>query len=218
MLKLIAVLAMVVDHLGYLFFPEQEWMRAIGRIAMPIFGFAIARGFYYTRDSKSYLLRMALLAVVSQLPFMLLFSLTTEISIWGWSFWFPVLNMVVPWALALLLLRLPLLALAPIVVALLYVPMDYTSLVILLPVALYHLWFKRRRPVLALLATAGVLSAISLLTMTLQWWSLLAIPLVYFLERYDRKIRLNRWFFYSFYPAHMFLLLIPVAIFGVAAR
>ena len=218
MLKLIAVLAMVVDHLGYLFFPEQEWMRAIGRVAMPIFGFAIARGFYYTHDSKSYLLRMALLAVVSQLPFMLLFSMSTEISIWGWSFWFPVLNMVVPWVLALFLLRLPLLALAPIVVALLYVPMDYTSLVILLPVALYHLWFKSRRPVLALLATAAVLSVISLLTMPLQWWSLLAIPLVYFLERYDGRIRLNRWFFYGFYPVHMVILLVPLAIFGLAER
>lgn len=218
MLKLIAVLAMVVDHLGYLFFPEQEWMRALGRLAMPIFGFAIARGFYYTRDSKSYLLRMALLAIVSQLPFMLLFGLRSEIAIGDWSIWVPVLNMVVPWALALLLLRLPLLALAPIVVALLYVPMDYSSLVILLPVALYHLWFSRRRPLLALLATAAVLSAISLLTTPLQWWSLLAIPLVYFLDRYDGKIRLNRWFFYSFYPAHMLLLLIPVAIFGIADR
>lgn len=218
MLKVIAVLAMVMDHLGYLFFPDQEWMRAIGRLAMPIFGFAIARGFYYTRDSKRYLIRMALLAVISQLPFMLLFSMGTEISIWDWSFWFPLLNMIVPWALALLLLRFPLIALGPIVVALLYVPMDYTSLVILLPIAIYHLWFKRRRPLLALLSTVAILSAIALLHSPIQWWSLLIIPLIYFLEPHDGKIRLNRWVFYGFYPGHMLLLLIPVAIFGIAPR
>ena len=210
MLKLIAVLAMVADHLGYLFFPDQEWLRVVGRLAMPVFGFAIARGFYYTRNPNSYLLRVALLAVLSQLPFMLLFGKGTELSLLGWDFWFPLLNMVVPWALALLLLRLPLLALGPIVIGLLYVPMDYTSLVILLPVALYHLWFKRRRPVLALLSTAAILSGIALLSAPLQWWALLAIPLVYFLERYDGKLRLNRWFFYSFYPVHMLLLLIPL--------
>lgn len=218
MLKLIAVLTMVIDHLGYLFFPDQEWMRAIGRLTMPIFGYAIARGFFYTRDSKTYLLRVALLAVISQLPFMLLFGRGSELQIGDWSFWFPLLNMVVPWALALLLLRFPLLAVVPIVVALLYVPMDYTSLVILLPIALYHLWFKRRRPVLALLSTVAILSAISLLSFSLQWWSLLAIPLIYFLERYDSKVKLNRWFFYSFYPGHMALLLVPVYLFGWSAQ
>lgn len=216
MLKLIAVLTMVIDHLGYLFFPDQEWMRAIGRLTMPIFGYAIARGFFYTRDPQKYLQRMAILAVVSQLPFMLLFGQSAEVELGSWSFWFPVLNMVVPWTLALLLLRCPLIALGPIILVLLYVPMDYTSLVILLPIALYHLWFKERRPILALLSTAAILSAIALLSSPIQWWSLLAIPLIYFLEPYDGKIRLNRWFFYSFYPGHMFLLLIPVALLGTA--
>lgn len=214
MLKLIAVLTMVIDHIGYLFFPDQEWMRAIGRLTMPIFGYAIARGFFYTRDSKGYLLRVAALAVISQLPFMLLFGGSTEFQIGDWSFWFPLLNMVVPWALALLLLHFPPLAVFPIVLVLLYVPMDYTSLVILLPIALYHFWFRERRPVLALLSTAAILSGISLVSFPLQWWSLLAIPLIYFLEPYDGKLKLNRWFFYSFYPAHMLLLLIPVYLIG----
>lgn len=214
MLKLIALITMVIDHVGILFFPDQEWMRAIGRLTMPIFGYAIARGFFYTRDSKGYLIRLSILAVISQLPFMLLFGRGQEISIGDWSFWFPLLNMVIPWALALLLLKLPLIAIAPIVVVLLYVPMDYTSLVILLPIALYHLWFKQKRPIWALLSSLAVLSAIALLSFPLQWWSLLAIPLIYLLEPYDGKIRLNKWLFYAFYPGHMLLLLIPVAIWG----
>lgn len=214
MLKLIALITMVIDHVGILFFPDQEWMRAIGRLTMPIFGYAIARGFFYTRDSTGYLIRLSILAVASQLPFTLLFGRGQEIEIWDWSFWFPLLNMVVPWTLAILLLRFPLIAIAPIVVVLLYVPMDYTSLVILLPIALYHLWFKQKRPLWALVSSLAILSAIALLSFPLQWWALLALPLIYFLEPYDGKIRLNRWLFYAFYPVHMLLLLIPVAIWG----
>jgi len=218
MLKLIAVVTMVIDHLGYLFFPDQEWMRAVGRLTMPIFAYAIARGLYHTRNPNSYLLRLGILAVVSQLPFTLLFGQGTPVQIGELEFWLPTLNMVVPWALAALFVRLPLPFLGILVPVLLYVPMDYTSLVILLPIAIYHLWFKSHRPVLALLFSAAILVAISLVSFSLQWWALLALPLIYFVERYDSKVRLNRWFFYSFYPAHMAVLLIPVKLLGWSAQ
>lgn len=196
MLKLLAILTMVIDHLGYVFFPEQEWMRAVGRLTMPIFAYAIARGFFYTRDKKRYLLQLSILAVISQIPFMLLFHE-------GWT-----LNMVVPWALAVVALMsplwvTPLLALTPLVLG---ISMDYSSLVILLPVAIYHLWFKERRPLLAALAVVTVLSVIALLSPGYQWFALLALPVILLLEPYDRKITVNKWFFYAFYPAHILLL------------
>lgn len=211
MLKALALLTMVIDHVGFLFFPEQEWMRAVGRLTMPIFGYAIARGFYYTSNANKYISRMAVLAVASQVPFTILFNQYSELQVFGESYWIPVLNMIVPWTLALILLRAPGLAVAPIVVALLYIPMDYTSLIILLPIAVYHLWFRSRRPLWALLASIGVLSLIALLSAPVQWFALLAIPLIYFLEPWDNKVKLNRWLFYFFYPVHMLLL------FGVVA-
>ena len=68
-LKLIAMVCMVFDHVGDNFFPDQTWMRIIGRIAMPVFAFCVAEGFLHTRDRKKYLLRMGLFALVSELPF-----------------------------------------------------------------------------------------------------------------------------------------------------
>lgn len=35
-LKLLAMAAMLVDHMGYLLFPTAMWMRYVGRLAFPI--------------------------------------------------------------------------------------------------------------------------------------------------------------------------------------
>ena len=64
-LKLIAMISMVFDHVGDNFFPEQLWMRVIGRIALPIFAFFVAECFCHTRDRKKYLLRMGVFACLS---------------------------------------------------------------------------------------------------------------------------------------------------------
>ena len=68
-LKLIAMAVMVLDHVGDVFFPEQLWMRALGRLAMPIFAFCISEGFAHTHDKKRYLMRMGAFALLSEVPF-----------------------------------------------------------------------------------------------------------------------------------------------------
>ena len=68
-LKIIAVITMLIDHIGAYLFPSVIWLRVIGRIAFPIFAFMIAEGCRYTKNKKKYLLNMATLAVVCQLLF-----------------------------------------------------------------------------------------------------------------------------------------------------
>jgi len=41
LIKSFAVIIMVIDHIGYYFFPDQEWWRAIGRIGFPIWFFLV---------------------------------------------------------------------------------------------------------------------------------------------------------------------------------
>ena len=72
-LKWIAVLTMVIDHVGAILFPDQIWMRVIGRVAFPIYAYCLAEGFRYTSDYRRYLGRLALFAVLSEIPFDLAF-------------------------------------------------------------------------------------------------------------------------------------------------
>ena len=73
-LKIIAMISMVFDHVGDMFFPDVMWPRMIGRLAMPIFSFFIAEGVAHTRDRKKYLCRIGIFALISEIPFDLAFE------------------------------------------------------------------------------------------------------------------------------------------------
>lgn len=68
-IKIIAIVTMVIDHIGLFFFPHLIILRYIGRIAFPLFAWLIANGAYHTRDIKKYASRIFILALVSQIPF-----------------------------------------------------------------------------------------------------------------------------------------------------
>lgn len=73
-LKIIACVSMLIDHIGAIFFPRIYILRLIGRVSFPIFGFMIAEGFFYTKNVKKYLMRLVLLALVSEIPYDFAFS------------------------------------------------------------------------------------------------------------------------------------------------
>jgi hypothetical protein len=70
-IKLVAVLAMVVDHVGRFFFPQYLILNIIGRLAFPLFAWMIANGAHKTRDLNGYLKRLTIFAFISQIPFVL---------------------------------------------------------------------------------------------------------------------------------------------------
>lgn len=65
-LKLIAAAAMVTDHVGLMFFPENLIFRIIGRLALPIYAFMIAEGCKYTKNRIKYFLTVFGLGAVCQ--------------------------------------------------------------------------------------------------------------------------------------------------------
>lgn len=72
LLKLIAIISMVIDHMGYMgLIPDDFYYlsRTIGRIAFPIFAYYIALGFQRTSNLQKYIARIATFALISQIPY-----------------------------------------------------------------------------------------------------------------------------------------------------
>ena len=68
-LKLIAAVSMFIDHLGLIYFPKVMWLRMIGRLAMPIFAFAIAEGCRYTKNKCKHFFLLFGLGALCQLVY-----------------------------------------------------------------------------------------------------------------------------------------------------
>lgn len=69
LLKLLALATMLIDHIGYMFYPQEQLFRIIGRLSFPIFAYQIAIGYSHTSNLKRYFSRILAFAVVTQVPF-----------------------------------------------------------------------------------------------------------------------------------------------------
>jgi hypothetical protein len=71
-LKMIAMVTMLVDHLGHMRMVGDAYYtisRTIGRIAFPIFAYQIAIGFEKTSNRKRYALRLFGFGLIAQVPY-----------------------------------------------------------------------------------------------------------------------------------------------------
>ena len=81
-LKVLALVFMLIDHLGVVIFPSVMEMRVIGRMALPLYTWCLVVGCVKSRDPFRYILRMLVLAVVSQPLYMMALNHTwTQFSI-----------------------------------------------------------------------------------------------------------------------------------------
>lgn len=81
-LKLIAIIAMTIDHVTDLIapnFPAEPFavsMHLIGRLTAPIMWFFVCEGLFYTHDIKKYMLRMGIFAVISHFAYCFAFGIS----------------------------------------------------------------------------------------------------------------------------------------------
>ncbi len=207
-LKLLAMVSMVFDHVGDNFFPDQVWMRVIGRIALPIFAFCVAEGFCHTRDKKRYLLRMGLFACISEVPF----DLVTA----GKLLEFGHQNIMASffWAILALLcfeavtgpspsrgrFALGVGVLLLFVAASLPLGLDYN----MVAVGLICIYYLLRHKALALRNAVAMVYHALLRNVGIYWFGLLGF-LPIFLYNGQRGKGL-KWLFYGFYPGHLLLI------------
>ncbi len=73
-LKIFAYACMLCDHVGYVLVDDNSVMRAIGRLAFPIFVFLLVEGYRHTSNVKKYILRLFVFALISEVPYDLAFA------------------------------------------------------------------------------------------------------------------------------------------------
>lgn len=234
-LKMIAILSMLIDHTGAVLLEriliQRGWYHAmwqgedaltqfyqsnlglytlyfvmrqiIGRLAFPIFCFLLVEGFLHTRNVFKYACRLGIFAVISEVPFDL--ALFGTPFFWGYQNIFFTLFIGLLTMLAfrciseklkvhfVLKLLLYVLALAVGLAAADLLCTDYGSRGVLSIMAIYIFRKVKWQQILA-----GCVTFLWEITATLAF-----IPIAFYNGKRGIKIK---YFFYAFYPIHLFLL------------
>ena len=224
-LRLISLIFMFVDHSGKMLFGNMYEMRALGRIAFPLYVWCMIMGLSRTRSVPKYMLRLLVTGLLSQPLYVVALNHTwTEPNIfltlilglgvlWGirekkWysHLWAPVLGILLAGILHV----------------------DYGWKGIMLFICLYAV--RDSRPGIAAVMISFLLfwgtfygATSSLFGIALDWklppdwittpmksffrletFGLLALPFI--LLRFRKDLRLPTWLGYALYPAHLLLL------------
>lgn len=201
-LKWIAIITMVIDHLGFLIFKDIDILRYIGRLSFPLFGYILIHNYlFFTSNKLKYIKRLWIFALISQ-PF----------------FWIIIaekLNIFVMFALILSLLYFfekienmdrnnlekffsEFILMFFIIIFSYFI--DYGPIGFVFLLSLY-LSFKSYKYIYL-----NIFSLFFLNSFPMTFIGLLYIPIVYVSKYIQIKVkRINKWFFYSFYPVHIFI-------------
>lgn len=218
-IKLIAIVAMTIDHLTWALFPgtQKVWyvllLHVIGRLTAPIMWFFIAEGCHYTRDWKRYAGRLFLFAVVSHfaynfafgIPFVPLktgvFNQTSVL----WS---------LAWAVVIVAVhrneKLPAWGkiLVTVAISLIAFPADWSSIAAMCPFYLYLHRGDLKRQGLDIVLWTAIYALVYFLFIDrvyglLQMCTCLTIPILSQYNGQRGAWKGMKWLFYLYYPAHL---------------
>jgi hypothetical protein len=224
-LKIIAIVAMTVDHLTWLLLPGYRTdmltllLHTVGRLTAPIMMFLIAEGFHYTKNIKKYILRLFLFAFISHFAYAMLFAKSFM------PFQHTVFDQTsVMWAFALGLTALAVTKsgnprLKPwhrqvivwvCIIAAFCADWSSPAAVIILYMGINRGNFKKQIVWFVIwIATYSIVYAIFINPAygALQMLTVLAIPLLHSYNGQRGKLKWKgmKWFFYIYYPAHLFI-------------
>ena len=212
-LKIIAMISMVIDHVGLMFFPKIMIFRYLGRLALPIYAYMIAEGCRYTKNRKRYLGLIVAMAVVFQLVYLVFMKSIYQGILVNFS-----LSIVTIYAIDSFIKNKKVInriLMTLIVCAMVFIyfglpkilsstdfAIDYGIWGLLLPIIAYFTpkkWLK-------ILFIGALLIIMTLVSgKNMQWYSLFVLPL-FALYNGTRGSKKLKYVFYVFYPLHLVLI------------
>lgn len=217
-LKLIAMAAMTLDHIGVYLLPQMLILRIIGRLALPIYAYMIAEGCRYTRSRKQYLLRIAGLAAVCQAVYFFAMGSLYQCILVTFSMGIGLIYALdyaekrKKWAVGLAALAAAFFVcrILPDLLSGTDFAVDYGIWGVLLPVLVYfsrNKWEKLRAFTVGLILLGFAYGGA-------QWFALATVPLLMLYNGQRGKYAMGM-VFYLYYPAHLVVIyLLGLALYG----
>ena len=194
-LKLIAIITMTFDHMGFYLFPTCDWMRIIGRISFPIFAFLCAESFRYTKDKKVYALRMLVFGILY--TFIRMFVDPTSV---GDIFLTLGLGFMMLWGLQEKQYVMTVCAFLIGVI----IPVDYYWYGLCMVPMMYYLKDYKLAMLLTMIGMNVLLVSFSN-THPMQYYSIISLLFIWL---YNNQVGCKKWkyLFYVYYPVHVVIL------------
>lgn len=231
-LKLIAIIAMTVDHIAWAMFDGYPTallplvMHIIGRLTCPIMCYFIAEGYHYTRNINKYTFRLFAFAFVSHFAYIFASNDFVDFKSFIPFYYGNFLNQTsVMWSLAwgLVMLRIAdskriksiYKVLLVILICIITLPSDWSCIAALCIMAVGTNRGDFRKQMSWMIFYVALYSLVYFFAIDkaygiLQMGVVLSIPVIamYNGER-GKNPKINKfmkWFFYIFYPAHLFVI------------
>lgn len=231
-LKLIAIIAMTVDHIAWAMFDGYPSallplvMHIIGRLTCPIMCYFIAEGYHYTRNINKYTFRLFAFAFVSHFAYIFASNDFVDFKSFIPFYYGNFLNQTsVMWSLAwgLVMLRIAdskriksiYKVLLVILICIITLPSDWSCIAALCIMAVGTNRGDFRKQMSWMIFYVALYSLVYFFAIDkaygiLQMGVVLSIPVIAMYNgKRGKNPKINKfmkWFFYIFYPAHLFVI------------
>lgn len=229
-LKIIAIIAMLIDHIAWAFVPTEsvqgQLLHVIGRLTAPIMSYFIVEGFFHTRNCKKYFMRMFIFAIISYFAYQFY---DYGQFFYGFKVGNPAIIAVNSVIYTLMLGLLTLIiwyktawkkgikVILVILICIIAIPGDWLFITVLwiFFMGLNYGNFKKQMKAFLIIGFIDALlcTLISLSNSYEYWWSNLfqfgIVLAVLLLSKYNGELGKSKnmkWIFYIFYPLHLFIL------------
>ena len=210
LLKIIAIVTMVTDHVGRILYPDLLFLQIIGRLSFPLFAYLVVLGVESTKKPRKYMITLLSFAIISQVPYYLAFGIQP----------FDRLNILFSLFLSAVTIyfyikRSPL-AFVPLLLSLV-LPIEGSYYVVLTAVGMKLLKDAPKLGILALVALNLQFLFYPDIESQIQILALFVVPLIFLHTKNWLKKEIlipenslaystRKYFFYMFYPLHLALL------------
>lgn len=223
-LKLIAIVAMTVDHIADLLYPGMpnniisNIFHIIGRLTAPIMFFFICEGFFYTKNLKKYITRLFIFALISHFAYCFAFGInyipfskgkifnqTSIMWVFAWSVVALYIvygkNSLKEWQKWLLIILLNIITFSA----------DWSCIGLMIILSMYDNRGNLDKQMKNMMLWASIYAFVSFAFVNkiygiIQLFVILVYPLLKQYNGTKGKVGWLKWFFYLYYPLHLIII------------